>query len=910
MAEKNPAKPVDSTLSDEEESLNQLLAAVLREELARRRSNSIPLGLPNSRSESSLSEDRRLPDYLTGFRIPTLTASTASSQSSNGSLQGAFRNLNFNQGEGSTTNSQNSDGKSEENMETDTNPGPSTSGTNPFQEQPKPDNQAAQVSPQISSDFETIFFDSLETTSQFFDISTASHNTAKKTKSVDSLKKILFHKEKSLSSVASESDLPKTTPIKPRRSSRLLSKGENLGVIKSGPQGKNYKSSKEKIRASKLKLLSNLYKLPSPGLTQLLDDFSPILPPKGKTTGKRAPEGSPELIQPSKQLRTESRIQKQSQAFSSPPLPQRDRLRSRPRKAHESNLESDVSRKGSHAQTTPPAQSKQKQKQTHMANTCGGATETGLEPSDTHGEALIDDLISTVNAWPSTDTLSQFTSDLSPPILSPIQRQPREGLNLSDILNENADPSLAVNLLNVKSHESIHSDLSDTDKSEASVALVELYPPRTLRGKGVLSNPSLQTLTGLDRDKPKNNKKIPPNGQSPDPITALVNLCNDTEFTKNGASPAQLPAVPAPNNSKTNSGNIEPTRARPSTLPLLLTWDCYLKSLDSNPFSKHDHSAQTPFVVDTNSTNKTHITNKSNTFQHKQGEEMIFKDALGVWRELRNALTRDVVLRLRLKNIQTMLADNLVPKWSVTYSPPSSLLTTQNQIDHVVDVRRQIFRTQLECTKFLTQREIEALEQKIKDLKDSLQALYKTPKGKKHDYQAALNQAVILADRQRRSTFDELNKRLMAIRQAPEEALMQGLPTFAPDTSDGDNNDDDPQPSTSSGITGPNNQSRSRSTQRWAQNQQGQGQKRPKSRSQSNPRQQDVQPGSNQNGWVKVSYKKQKGKGKGKGKGKSSNNAQNQNQRNRRNEDQDEKEELYNLLAAFFSKNKKKNGRK
>ena len=112
------------------------------------------------------------------------------------------------------------------------------------------------------------------------------------------------------------------------------------------------------------------------------------------------------------------------------------------------------------------------------------------------------------------------------------------------------------------------------------------------------------------------------------------------------------------------------------------------------------------------------------------------------------------------------------------------------------------------------EREINALKEKIDDLKSSLFALYQTKRGKKHNCDEALNQAIVQADCQRRATFEELNKRLMAIRQAPEEAIHQNLPDLSGNQED--DVEEKPQPSTSAQAYNP---PRSRPNQRWASNQ-------------------------------------------------------------------------------------------
>ena len=940
MAEKNSGKP-DNSLSDEEQSLNELLAAALREEIARRRSSTPPRGLPNSRSESSL-EDLRLPAYLTGFRIPQMPSAAAtsqSSQSSQSSLQGAFQNLNFNRGQGSSTstaNDDNKDGNSEEKMETASatdsasSPAPraSTSGTNPFKENPEKPRDTEEVSTKITKikfNFVPPNSDKPES-SQSSDIPNSSQTTAKLSfsQSVDSLSKIKRAKSRqsrSLSQVTSEKEFLKaTTPLKLRRSSRLISKGENLGIKTVKSKIKEPKFGKA-ARADRLKIFNNLFKIDYPDLSQILASCSPIPHVRNsrgsREGGKRALDLSPGESQPSKQSRTESLIKKQSQVFSIPPREQRVRVRSRTRGADESNLELDVSGASSHARVTPTSTPQQIHVATPRGAAVGANAATGVGGTEGATGLILRSPSHLMNAWPSATSLGDFNSSLSPPTLTHLNRHSNGDLNLSDVLNQNADPHLASDLVRTPLRDASLSDLTETKSSEESIKLPDIYPPRTLRGLGIRSKTSFSNLTGNSKKVQTPSKVNPgPNDaldSTLDPISKLMILCDNTDFTNKSTCPTLLSKRQV--TIKTNNLITTKTTVKLScdSLPSLTSWDSYLKSHDSNPFSMEKNTnalSNLTVKVNTNNVKVNKATNISTNLSQDQMSEPIYGDAMSIWRELRNALTRDVVLRMRLRNLQTMLTDSLVPKWSVTYNPPPGLLTNPAQCEHVMNVRRQIFQMQMECTIYLTERELEALKEKIEDLKNSLYALYQTKRGKQYNYQAALNQAVIQADRQRRATFEELSKRLSAIRQAPEEALRQGLPDFAGDTDT--DVEEEPQPSTSAQAANP---PRSRATSRWTTNQgQGQGQKRPRSRSQSNQKWQDGR--SNQNAWVKVTNKKSKGKGKGKGKSSNrSNTNTNTNPQPPRNQnrsrDQQAKDELLDHLAAFFAKyNGKKPGNK
>ena len=854
--------------------MNHYLADAIREELSKLRARTESLGLPNSQSDSALNMPRIgsfLPDYLTGFRIPTANSpgGSSTSTSTTGSLQNAIRNMNFNQ-LGSSTTTQENNGDKEQEMETESVQSPSAT-TNPFQDNADEPKATENVSNSTIFSLSQEDFQAEVDASQFF-------GSQLSPSFVDSLREELNSPSKNVTNVNSDTFITQRTPSRLRRSGRLLSKKANLGI--KVPSSKVKQAPKKSNKGSKVgknqnqSLLGKLFNLGSQGLSQTLNFESPFGANKHKQT-KRSPENSPEGAPPRKQSQTASRTEKQSDVSGvSPPKEQRSLPRSRTNRADQSR-----------ASATPTDVCKQTHVGLHVS-TPRVSPKRGGSPTLEGTSPRLDD----TTPWPSAHNLEEFTSNLSPVT----KAHKHSTLNIKDILNETIDPSLANKLMNLPKRPSSTLDSSSNKSSEESISLDSIYPPKTVRGRGLASVPSLEKLT-------KNNSTIASKINTPvDQIKKLQELCDNTDFSANNGTIPNL-QVSIPNNQKNTNKTVS---FSDSPLPKLTNWDSYLKSFNTNPFSSNSCSVTSSIstgntrkvtrkansLIVTNSTNTTNIVS-----QQDLPREPIFEDAKSIWAQLRNALCRDVILRLRMKNLETMISDNLIPKWSVTYSPPSGLLTNKSQVLHVIQVRKQIFVQQAECTIYLTQREIDALQTRIQDLKKSLFALYQTPAGKEFNYEAALNGAIIAADKQRRQTFEELNKRLSAIRQNPEEALWMDIPDELRDEIQNPPATPEPQPSTSGEPQpGP---SRARPEARSQA-------PRPQARSTSNNRNQGGQGKNQANQWVKVVSKRNKKNGKGKGQGKKSSNAPyNRNQPNQPRQPREPKDELYDLLADFFRKN-------
>ena len=891
-----PSKDADPPISNEEDMVNRYLAEALREEIAKLRERSEARGLPNSQSDSALASPRTvsfLPDYLTGFRIPTLGSSSTTS-----SLQSAIRNMNFNQHEGSSTTTQEDPGANkepEQDMETqETSTAAPPTAPNPFQD--NLEEPSSQVNVSNTSVIQEDFVSDVEA-SQFF-------GTQLSPSHVDSIKENLISPSQNVSRINSDTFLVQNTPSRLRRSGRLISKAANLGIKVTSSKGKPGKksstqmpkTSKNANKKSSTSVASRLFTLGSQGLSQALAFPNPFAPNPGKQA-KRLLESSPPGALPRKQSKTDSRIEKQLD-FNGVNAPRekrperRSRTRGAERESKQTHVASDVC-KQTGALTTPTAQPKQ----THVAPSSSSTPHGSLNRVllGTLGGSFSQDREKDILPWPSAHNLDEFTSDLSPVP----QAKKHSNLHISEILNDDLDPDLAKKIMNLPRRRSSTLESSSKSTSEESVALCDIYPPKTVQGRGITSAPSLENVTKL------NSRSSNPKGNTLDPISKLRELCDNTKFTNSSTNLPDLQIRITNNQEITNNFVSFPG----DTIPKLTNWDGYLKSLNTNPFSSNSQSVassnstsvsrtvlkKSTFVSSVKNIKNTNITNNI-VSQQENPREPIFEDAKSIWAQLRNALCRDVILRLRQKNLETMLNENLIPKWSVTYMPPSGLLTNQSQVLHVIDVRRQLFRQQAECTIYLTQREIDTIQKKIEDLKRSLSALYKTPAAKDFSFEAALNSAIVQADKQRRTTFEELNKRLNAIRQNPEGALWINIPDELREQMTNPQPDPEPQPSTSAEPQpGP---SRARPQQRSET-------PRPQSRSTSNQRNQP-QGGQGGNQWIKVVKKSRKNKGQGK----SSTNApysRNNQQSQPRQQPREPKDELYDLLSNFFRRNNRPN---
>ena len=288
---------------------------------------------------------------------------------------------------------------------------------------------------------------------------------------------------------------------------------------------------------------------------------------------------------------------------------------------------------------------------------------------------------------------------------------------------------------------------------------------------------NLNTTTNSGENQEISEPQVPEN----DPIKALLDLAKNTTFSSKDT------------NTETNINPPKPSRVKFSNQPRGIlkpidTWEKYLLSLDDNPFLSqsnfsnllddlgHPNGHSSP-GNNRNPTSRSVTNDYVPTLSLQERLDIsIFPAALGLWRDLRNNLGREVTLHLRLNNCEMMIAEGLFPAWSVTYAPPPGLINDQQQANMVAESRRRIAILQLECTQSLTREELEKARKKTQNLKASLAALYGTQEAQDYSLHSALDGATFMANRQRQSLFADLTRRANAIRVAPEEALWSGIP--------------------------------------------------------------------------------------------------------------------------------------
>ena len=237
-------------------------------------------------------------------------------------------------------------------------------------------------------------------------------------------------------------------------------------------------------------------------------------------------------------------------------------------------------------------------------------------------------------------------------------------------------------------------------------------------------------------------------------------------------------------NANSNFSNVSKNKSKITKsgyqkLDNLQNWEDYVKSTEQNinPFKVNVNNGTVPKTSQSPSLLSTNDSIPILSLQDRL-DIRIYQPALLVWRELRNMLGREVVLRLRLNSLEAIIAEQLYPNWCVSYCPPPGLITTQAQAVEVVALRRTMARMQMELNQQLIRNELSSLGDRISALKTSMAAIYHTPMARDYDLDQAINGAVYLANRERSKQFAEICRRMSAIRVAPEEALWRDLPDF------------------------------------------------------------------------------------------------------------------------------------
>ena len=781
MEDTTSPEPVD--LSNEEDNTLDYLAGALKQEIARKRA------LKNSRSEGCL-----IPAYLTGFNIPTRPQND-----SQASLTSAMDTFNINRSNNPDKSPKSSKtggqgGKTSVKKQ----PTAGNSRDNPFKATTA-QAQAEEVSdhsigdpfyscPSLNSITESQFLSQVNDKSQ-----------TKVDSSFDFSSGLNVNKPEC---VSSDSVLTQVN----RRSTRL----KNKNVSKTGGRNSSVnKVSGSKIKVSKapssatgkkgqktpIKSYKDLFKVSSPSLTQLVEIRSQdtFL---GKLATKRAANKSPDLTPASKLARAKSPIRKQSFVFNTPPLPRREKITPR--------------RRG--LQATPPIDvdvtltSETRGPEPDLSDSHARAL-TGNVNKPSHGADLTQDRTASggnhsnlsIDIFGSQPTPSATCSDTDLLNKTVYPRTPvntQNTLNVHDILSQNPDPLIASQIEKMPVvPDDILDGESSASSSDESIAICSLYNRNSIEPVVVdpekMDEDSLpdirapKSLRQTDNFSQKNKNK---NGDtSSDPVLALMKLCNEADFRQDPVSPTPMP-IPIPTSSPRPLAQVNNTGLAPLT-----DWSAYIDSISANPFGKNNFAQKTKNIPSTSPNTLEGVLSKSKNRQitvtndgtisvsiQDRPNAPIYDDAMSIWRDFRNALAKDVTYRLRLNHLETMLADGLVPAWTVSYDPPSGLLTNATQAELVVEVRKKIWEEQLSCTMELTRRELEKLGTRVAQLKDNLHALYQLEAAADYSFDAAVNAAVVQADKTRMNIYNDLSRRITAIREAPQAALWLGIPDDIP----------------------------------------------------------------------------------------------------------------------------------
>ena len=570
----------------------------------------------------------------------------------------------------------------------------------------------------------------------------------------------------------------KIPPKKP--SDRTLSK-----LTKIGSKVKNPPKPAKNPKTKQLDHLSHLFKLGSPGLTQLME-----LSQRPRTRGRGA------ISLPQNELKVKTR----------PPVPTRIDFN---HSGNRSVGKSSTTLRREEAERTRSAKSVQ----TEPADSAISDVNEGAGP----------DLDKQIHVDPLPDHVGVIhnAAQPPPPPLSPVLslRQAINGdeplldsqltindnsqrdifndglLTMDTMLNSGQSQTPISPVVN-RSNENITSPLSPSllPSTPPPPVLAPFSPNATLFETPMSEqgqNEDIRSPTPPPPKRPEHSSRHTASSSKEDVVQKLLKLTKLMDFK--GTNPQITHSMtnllsnevnPRADSIRTDDQIAHDGRPPQAKIPTNL--DDFYALLRVNPFLENDsnNTPVRPHSHNTHATNHTNSTNSSDGIRVFSVQERlninIFPPALSLWRDLRNTLSREVTLQLRLSHYETMLANGLYPTWSVNYTPPNGLLSNNQQVESVVDARRRIARIKLETTILLTRRELEDHHQRSTSLKTSLTALYGTNAAREFSMDTALQGAIQMANRTRLQQYAELCKRLDVIRLAPEEALWQDIPDQFP----------------------------------------------------------------------------------------------------------------------------------
>ena len=154
----------------------------------------------------------------------------------------------------------------------------------------------------------------------------------------------------------------------------------------------------------------------------------------------------------------------------------------------------------------------------------------------------------------------------------------------------------------------------------------------------------------------------------------------------------------------------------------------------------------------------------------------IYNPAINCWRTLRTLQTKKLQFELRVAFNEKLLNTDHFPGWSVTFNPPTNLLTSTRAIESTVGFRYEQSKNFIRMVNDLMREESDRLTNEIQATMASLECHYQEEAAREYDIREALEALQTLVLRAKQKEEDELANRYDQIHQAPLAALWENLP--------------------------------------------------------------------------------------------------------------------------------------
>ena len=242
-------------------------------------------------------------------------------------------------------------------------------------------------------------------------------------------------------------------------------------------------------------------------------------------------------------------------------------------------------------------------------------------------------------------------------------------------------------------------------------------------------------------------------------------------FPKSSTIISQNLQVTRDENTRTVNFGSDQTQVKVTTSKrhLIKNWGSYKETISHNPFK---------VISNINPVDPKNPVNQSNTRSNLLQAPIkgVFKGAEAVLNEYTTSLSKEMVTKLHVQQLDSQLEENLYPNWCVTYKPPPTLITNEDKVAKIVQTRERLAREMLRTNLTLYQELLSEHEENSENLVSTLQDIYKTTAAKNYNLNLALDIATSKATKERTKKLNELEKIMTAIRQAPLAALWQGIP--------------------------------------------------------------------------------------------------------------------------------------